>query len=501
MASPTPTPKPTPKPTIPGPLASAAAALPSGNPKPTVSTSSKPPIISKTVGKVANVEPINIGESSNWNVFLDNTLVQVASGPQGVNVTPYIAGQQPTTDNPNPTGIAILPITFQDGTKGFKTTSVDSLAAASMTGITASNIQAYKLKLRKYYPGGDKAFKLSYSTIDKDAEFQKAIKRAINELSVDNFQRATRYATALKTDPKAAVPDGLLYDFDSYVLSRPDVEEPTSVGESTSNLTTKEDAYAEFNRTVKQYVGDPALVNKLEALREVYWQKLHKIEMDRNSTRITTKDIFGNSTSDSLSEAPLTEQDRTEMRLGLIINGDKKIASTGIKAATQESLEDAGGLISQAYGKLKETAADYGIRLTSSELLDRTYRALKVGGVSAGLSTGVMATGIEQEIATIKQSAKAHFKGLSQYIDNGLRVSDISGNFQRMKENEMGLVEGDIDIYDDDVQKAIGGADISTKNDFILGVRSNPLWRKTPKANEMAATFINTILKSWGKVG
>jgi hypothetical protein len=40
-----------------------------------------------------------------------------------------------------------------------------------------------------------------------------------------------------------------------------------------------------------------------------------------------------------------------------------------------------------------------------------------------------------------------------------------------------------------------------TKNDFILGVRSNPLWRKTPKANEMAATFINTILKSWGKVG
>ena len=297
------------------------------------------------------------------------------------------------------------------------------------------------------------------------------------------------------------MPSNLLYDFDSYVLSRPDIQEPTSSGESTSNLTTKEDAYAEFNRTVKQYVGDPVLVDKLEALREAYWQKLHKIEMDRNTTRITRTDIFGNTVANTMGEAPLTEQDRTEMRLGLIINGDKKIASTGIKAATQESLEDAGGLISQAYGKLKETAADYGIRLSSSELLDRTYRALKVGGVSAGLSTGTMATGIEQEIATIKQSAKAHFKGLSQYIDNGLRVSDISSNFQRMKENEMGLVEGDIDIYDDDVQKAIGGPDISSVNDFILGVRSNPLWRKTPKANEMAATFINTILKSWGKVG
>jgi hypothetical protein len=496
MASPKPKVTPTPKPTIPGPLASAAAALPSGKPKPTASTSSKPPIIPQPVGKVAKVEPINIGESKDWNVFLNGTLVQVASGPQGVNATPYIAGQLPTTDNPNPTGIAILPTAT-----GFKTTSVDSVAAASMTGITASNIQTYKLKLRKYYPGGDKAFKLSYSTIDKDVEFQKAIKRAINELSVDNFQAATRYATALKANPNTPVPSNLLYDFDSYVLSRPNIPEPTSSGESTSSLTTQEDAYAEFNRTVKQYVGNPALVDKLEALREAYWQKLHKIEMDRNTTRITKTDIFDNSNTITLGEAPLTEQDRTEMRLGLIINGDKKIASTGIKAVTQESLEDAGGLISQAYGKLKETAADYGIRLTSSELLDRTYRALKVGGVSAGLSTGTMATGIEQEIATIKQSAKAHFKGLSQYIDNGLRVSDISSNFQRMKENEMGLVEGDIDIYDDDVQRAIGGADISTKNDFILGVRSNPLWRKTPKANEMAATFINTILKSWGKVG
>ena len=48
--------------------------------------------------------------------------------------------------------------------------------------------------------------------------------------------------------------------------------------------------------------------------------------------------LFDNSNTVTLGEAPLTEQDRTEMRLGLIINGDKKIASTGIKAATQESL-------------------------------------------------------------------------------------------------------------------------------------------------------------------
>lgn len=482
------------KPTIPRPLASAAAALPQT--APTSTPTPKASATSKPVGKVPNVEPINVGiESSDWNLFLDNTFVLISSGAQGVNLTPYISGQPATDQNPNPTGIAILRTE-----KGFRTDSVDAVAAASMTGITAENIQYYKYQLRKYYPGGDKAFKLSYSTIDKDAEFQKAIKRAINELSVDNFQAGNRYATALQANPKAVLPKPL-YDFDSYVTSRPDIQEPTSIGESTSNITTQEDAYAEFNRTVKQYVGNPVLVDKLEDLREAYYQKLHKIEMDRHSTRITTTDIFKNSTSDSVTEAPLTEQDRTEMRLNMIINGDKKSKSIGIKGASQEQLEDASGLISQGYSKLKATAADYGIRLTSSELLDRVNRALKVGGVTAGLSTGGIATGLEQEITTIKQSAKVHFKGLEKYIDNGLRVSDITSNFQRMKEDEMGLVEGAVDIYDDDVQKAVGGPDISSKNDFLLGVRSHPEWRFTPKANEAAATFLETIGKAWGKVG
>ena len=463
--------------------------------KPTSTPTPNPSATAKPVGKVPNVEPINIGESKDWNVFLNGTLVQVASGPQGVNVTPYIAGQLPTNDNPNPTGIAILPTE-----KGFRTDSIDAVAAAAMTGITADNIQYYKLQLRKYYPGGDKAFKLSYSTIDKDAEFQKAIKRAINELSVDNFQAGNRYATALQTNPNAVLPKPL-YDFNSYVTSRPDIPSPISSGDTVSSLTKEMDAKAEFDRTVKQYVGDPVLVDKLEDLREAYWQKLHKEELLRDSSRISTKDILGNTTSKSFGYAPLSEQDRTEMRLNLIINGDKKSKSIGIKGASQEQLEDAGGIISQGYSKLKATAADYGIRLTSSELLDRVNRALQVGGVTAGLSTGGIATGLEQEITTIKQSAKVHFKGLEKYIDNGLRVSDITSNFQRMKEDEMGLVEGAVDVYDDDVQKAVGGPDISSKNDFLLGLRSHPEWRFTPKANEAAATFLETIDRAWGKIG
>jgi hypothetical protein len=189
------------------------------------------------------------------------------------------------------------------------------------------------------------------------------------------------------------------------------------------------------------------------------------------------------------------------MRLGFIINGDKNSNSTGIKNTLPQELEDEGGLVGAAYSKLREVAADYGIKLTHQDLVGRVYKSLKPGGVTAGVSPSSMGTGLEQEANSIKQAAKVHFKGLSQYIDNGLKVSDISSNFQRLKEQEMGLADNAVDIFDNDVQKAINGADVSTVNDFILAVRSNPLWRKTPKANEMAATFVNTILKSWGKVG
>jgi len=112
-----------------------------------------------------------------------------------------------------------------------------------------------------------------------------------------------------------------------------------------------------------------------------------------------------------------------------------------------------------------------------------------------------MDTGITQEANSIKQAAKIKFANLASYIDQGLKVSDIASNYQRLKESEYGLVNNSVNIYDNDVQKALSGDKIASNNDFILGIRSNPAWRKTPKANEMAATFVNTLLKSWGKVG
>jgi hypothetical protein len=39
------------------------------------------------------------------------------------------------------------------------------------------------------------------------------------------------------------------------------------------------------------------------------------------------------------------------------------------------------------------------------------------------------------------------------------------------------------------------------QNDYLLGIRTDPNWRFTKKANESSAAFIDAILKTWGKVG
>ena len=470
---------------------------PTGTPTPTPTNTTN----NTTSGQ--QLTPIPKGPRTDWESFVNGKIIYVpATTSGGVTTEAYI--QLPSTDTKQPAVTVILKPSA-DG-KSFELQDANA-AASEFLSFIPKNDASYlyvKQKLQQYYPGGinGAAYKKSLTQPigESDIGFMTAIKNSLNEVSAINWTAAVAFA-GLTPAQRASGNAGLI-GYNEFIDTRQILPPKTSDSSRTSQLTTQMDADAEFNRTVQQYIGDPKLVDKVDALRKAYWEKLHKEELRRASFSTSTSDpITGQSSSSGFSYAPLTEQDRIEMRLGFIINGDKNSNSTGIKNTLPQDLEDEGGLVGAAYGKLREVAADYGIKLTHQDLVNRVYKSLKPGGVTAGVSPSSMGTGLEQEANSIKQAAKVHFKGLGQYIDNGLKVSDISSNFQRLKEQEMGLADNAVDIFDNDVQKAIGGADVSTVNDFILAVRSNPLWRKTPKANEMAATFVNTILKSWGKVG
>jgi hypothetical protein len=469
---------------IPGSAAAAETKL-GGDPNQTLSTDAP------LVGEKNQLPEMSTGVTVDWSAFLDGRLV-LNSGTTtgGVQNAPYVsAGILP---GGQPKAVVILP--SADGT-GFYLQDLDKVVQDSMTGLTASNIQNYKAQLRAYYPS-DKAFRTSYATKDKDVSFQQAIKRALSETSVSNFNSGTANAAEKKKNPNAPLAQSL-YTFDSYVLSRPQVATPTTSSERTGGLTKREDALAEFYRTVQQYVGDPTLVNNLPTLAEAYWEKLHAAEMTRQSTGSSKTDIFGNRISSSVSYTQLTEADRLEMRVGLITKGgevkDKKgkvKSSTGIVGVQPDALQNSGGLIGDAYTQLTNHAFDMGIPVDKVDLVNRAGKTVIPGG------------SVDQQKRSITQAAKIYYPTLAKAIDEGLKVTDIAATFQRKKESELELMPNTVNIFDDSVQKALrndkGPMD---ENDFIAGVRQDPNWKYTKKANEGSAGFINTILKTWGKVG
>lgn len=503
------TPKPTPAPSSSyGPAVAGNNAIkPTKSPTPTA-TKSGTPTPNPTAPGTGNTEPIKPlpkGVQTDYKAFTNGEIVLNSAGSAGAVATePYVSAR-PTASNTQPKAIVVLPKFNEGGEQtGFTLTDIDSQVDKILAEVPRANIEYFKTQLKSYY-ATQSAFKTSIAAgpmTDKDLGFQMAIKKALMAASVDNYNTGKQIAEGNK--------QAKMYDFNSFVASRVALPSPTSESARTSGLTVKEDAYAEFDRTVKQYVGDPSLVDKVKELREEYWQRLHKAELARQSTGTSTTDIFGNRSSTTTSYTQMSEQDRLDMRLGLVVNGatvvdpktkQKVILSTGITKTTSEDLEEAGALIGASYGKLRAVAADYGIELTHTDLLNRSRQAVKPGSVTTGISPDAMATGLEQEANSIKQAAKIKFKTLAPYIDQGLKVTDIASNFQRIKENEYGLVANSVNVYDPDVQNAISGDKIFSNNDFILGVRAKPEWRKTPKANEMAASFINTLLKTWGKVG
>lgn len=455
------------------------------------------PVIGNGTNGKGTLKQVKVGKRTDWEAFTNNEIIFVpATIANGVTTEAYIKLPGTDTKQPGVNGVALIP-----SGDGYELKDLTQ-AAKDFLAIIPRNPESYayfKQQLGDYYKGGvagaDYKRSLRQPVSEVDTGFMEAIKNSLSNISIINYDKAVAFAKKESLNPD-------LLSYKSFVEGRMLVPNPKTESTKTSQLTDKKDSDAEFNRTVKQYIGNSNLVDKVDLLREAYWTKLHAEELRRFSQSTSTSNPLTSITNTKgFSWAPMTEQDRIEMRLKFIIDGDKGINSVGIKNATQEQLEKEGALVGAAYGKLKEVAADYGIGLTHADLLTRVYRALKPGGVTAGVSPSSLNTGLEGEANSIKQAAKVHFKGLEKYIDNGLKVSDITSNFQRMKENEMGLVEGAVDIYDDDVQKAVGGPDISSKNDFLLGVRSHPEWRFTPKANEAAATFLETIGKAWGKVG
>jgi len=433
-----------------------------------------------------NLDPLPKGVQLDWSKFLDGGYVLNSGATEGATAgQPYISGS--IDGKANPKSIVILPST--DG-KGYLAQDLDAAVQEYINRIPNVAKETYKKKLKNYYPD-PKSYAVSLQggpVVENDLGFQAAVKKALQATSVDNFRSAVKVAEQKKTNPDFD-PSNQLYSFEYFVQTRDPLPDRTSQSTRTSQLTTKEDALREFYRTVQDYVGDPTLVNELDKLANQYWLDLQAEESRRVSTGFSTTNPFGQTTSTSRSFSQLTDLDRLEMRIKLITRGSTKAKSTGIKLVEPTKLQEAGGEIGNFYTELLGHSYKTGIRLSNEALLSKVEEINRPGG------------SLEEQKRTLTQASKLKYKALAPYIDAGISVGDFIADFSAIKARELDLNAREINVFDSDIQTAIGGEKLLGPEDFTTLVRKNPNWRYSSTANESSAQFINSLLKTFGKVG
>ena len=451
------------------------------------STTQSSPEVTQGVVKTQNVESdarVKTGTiRTDWESFTDGSF-NIQEGDDKVQQTPYVTTKLPGYGD-NPTPVVILP--DPDG-KGFLVIAREELLQQLITQIkrNPNNAAYWKTQLQNYYRSSA-AFQTSLRggpVTDKDTEFAFALRRALSEIGADNFSTAVENVSAGRLNPSG------FYDVNSWITSRTPIPGRQTQSTSTRNFTLKADAIADFMREVQIQVGDPKLVDNVDALAEAYWEKVRSEELKRMGQSSSVYDpITGTTISKSTGFQMPTEELLKEWRVGFITKGaveKNKVISIGIRDAKPIDLQDAGGLIGDNYTKLKGYAFDYGVRLTDSQLKTKAAEASMPGG------------SIEEQRRSIQLAARATYKSLAPYIEGGLKVSDVANTFRKLKTDELELMDGAIDIFDDDVQSALTADKLPGYNEYLMQVRSNPQYRFTKKANESAAGFLDMLTKLWG---
>ena len=453
------------------------------------STSSNAPATQQGVVDTKNVESqfrTITNTRTDWQSFGDGTFTPQAGDPT-VGQTPYVTAQLEGYGEKKQTPVVILP---SNDRKGFTVVAIEEVLGKLVTEIKRDpkNFLFWKTQLKDYYKS-DKEYQISVSggpITDVDTGFVSALRNALGRISYDNY---TLGAETLKAGIKNSTN---FYDINEWVLKRTPSPGRQSQSSSTRNFTLREDAIADFMREVQQQVGDPSLVNNVDALAEAYWNKVHSEELKRMSRSSSIFDPLTNTGySQSTGFAMPSEQLLKEWRIGFITNGatkKNKIISTGIANVSITDLQDAGGDLGDNYTKLKSYSYEYGVPLSDAQLKKYAAEASIAGG------------DIEEQKRTIQLASRALYKGLDSYIQAGMKVSTLAEQYSKMKADELELAQGSVDIFDADVQTALTGDKLMDNNSYIALLRQNPNWKFTKKANESAAGFVDTILKTWGAV-
>jgi len=191
---------------------------------------------------------------------------------------------------------------------------------------------------------------------------------------------------------------------------------------------------------------------------------------------ITTRDAAGNATTTTVGGVA-TKEDREALALDFI----------GKALGKQEGIVNAGPTLNAGLTAIRKFANDYGVVIPDADVRGYAMQYLRDGK-------------LDFITEKLKNISKARYPGLAQYIDQGVSPREIASQYMVRKAQLLEIPIESINVFDNDVTRAIGGQVLETIGDFDNRMRQSPLWQFTKNAKEKGANFINNILSRFGMV-
>jgi hypothetical protein len=318
-----------------------------------------------------------------------------------------------------------------------------------------------------------KLYKANYMN---ETEFKLKDSTALNRAIIDAARTVTVETVSNYTD--MATP--LTQSFDSWLNKRVAMSGASGEPDAGISLTSRMDTNQDINEFFVEYLGR----NATEAEKTDYYNKVNAEE----KKAVRTRKVSGGKVVETGERLDATDYYRIRA----------SVLAPVVKGTEIENVTKGNGKIAQDIDELKTFASDYGIKLDTKQALDRVLGGLKPGG---SLTTGRL----DAQKTALKEMSKVFYGKLAPLIDQGVKISDIAGQFAYYKGQILEMPDNAVSVFDEDIQAALkneGKDGVMTLTDYQKYLRTNPKtksqWLKTKGAKEEAAGYANEILKSFG---
>jgi hypothetical protein len=318
-----------------------------------------------------------------------------------------------------------------------------------------------------------KLYKANYMN---EVEFKLKDTTALNRAIIDAARTVTVESVSNYTD--MATP--LTQSFDSWLNKRVAMSGASGSPDSGISLTSRMDTNQDINEFFVEYLGR----NATEAEKTDYYNKVNAEE----KKAVRTSKVSGGKVVETGERLDATDYYRIRA----------SVLAPVVRGTEIEQVTKGNGKIAQDIDELKAFATDYGIKLDTKQALDRVLGGLKPGG---SLTTGRL----DAQKTALKEMSKVFYGKLAPLIDQGVKISDIAGQFAYYKGQILEMPDNAVSVFDEDIQAALkneGKEGVMTLTDYQKFLRTDPKtkqqWLKTKGAKEEAAGYANEILKSFG---